>query len=156
MELAGQALWLVLVPSFSAVVLVWASLKLVSLMPLSSPSRRTDVFRSVMLWWTEIKKRNNLTLMLFPSVLVQVLHINITWPSIRCQNPFTCQIPTPEKSTKQSLSLKQRIWPKTQMWWQEQEISAFHLTRVTVEMAERHRRPLSTVQEVRKEHIWST
>lgn len=104
---------------------------------------------------TEIKKKNNLTLMLFSSVLVQALHINITWPSIQCQNPFTCQILTPEKSTKQSLSLKQRIWQKMQMWWQEQVISAFRLTRVTVVMAERHPRPLSTVQEVRKEHIWS-
>lgn len=42
------------------------------------------------------------------------------------------------------------------MWWQEQVISAFHLTRVTVETAERHPRPLSTVQEVRKERIRST
>ena len=109
-----------------------------------------------MLPWTAIKKKNNSTLMLFSSVLVQALHINITWPLIQCQNPFTCQIPTPEKSTKQNLSLKQRIWPKTQTWWQEQVISAFHLTRVTVEMVERHPRPLSTVQEVRKEHIWST
>lgn len=87
--------------------------------------------------------------MSFPSVLVQALHINITWLLIQCQNPFTSQIPTLEKSTKQNLSLKQRIWPKMQMWWLEQGISAFHLTRVTVEMVERHPRHLSTVQEVR-------
>lgn len=36
------------------------------------------------------------------------------------------------------------------MWWQEQVISAFRLTRVTAEMAGRHQRHLSTVQEVRK------
>lgn len=92
--------------------------------------------------------------MLFSSVLVQVLHINIIWPLIQCQNPFTYQIPTPEKSTKQNLSLKQRIWPKTQMWWQEQVISAFLSTRVTVGMVERRLRRLSTAQEVRKDHIW--
>lgn len=43
-----------------------------------------------------------------------------------------------------------------QTWWQEQVISAFLLTRVTVGMAERHPRPLSTAQEVRKDHIWGT
>lgn len=36
------------------------------------------------------------------------------------------------------------------MWWQEQVISAFHLTRVTVETVGEHQRHLSTVQEVRK------
>lgn len=105
---------------------------------------------------TEMYKENKLTLMLFSSVSAQVLPINITWLLIQCQNPFTYQIPTPGKSTKPSLSLKQRIWPKMQTWWQEQVISAFLSTRVTVGTGERQLRPLSTAQEVRKVWIWGT
>lgn len=91
---------------------------------------------------------------MFFSVSVQALLINTTWPLIPCQNPFTCQIPTPEKSTKQNLSLKQKIWPRTQMWWQEQGTSAFPSTRATAGTAGRRPRPLSTAPEVSKERVW--
>lgn len=133
----------------------WAALTHISVL-IRSLSWYPQIRRRIVNAATATLKKNKLTLMLFSSVLVQVLHINIIWPLIQCQNPFTYQIPTPEKSTKQNLSLKQRIWPKTQMWWQEQVISAFLSTRVTVGMVERRLRLLSTAQEVRKDHIWGT
>lgn len=146
----------VLVPSFSAAVLARAGLTYASYLQTIEQMSSDKYETIVTLLLTEVKKKNNLTLLLFSSLSVQALHINITWPWIQCQNRFTCQIPTPEKSTKQNLSLKQRTWPKTQMWWQEQGISAFHLTRATVETAGRHPRPPSTVHEVRQEHVCST